>query len=171
MERFKIALDVDDTIAGFYSHMCKQFKRPELRVDIWDGKVDCKWIADEFPDLFSNLEFWNSQPVLSSPQSITFDFDYYLTAFPEDLKWLRRNWLLRNGYPDKPVICTDNKVEVMLDLQIDVLVDDKPSTIKKVREADLIGIQFVPSYMNNYDKNDPFTISHLSQVPGVLNIK
>lgn len=168
MERFKIAIDFDDTIAQYYPHMCKHFKRPELKVDIWDGKLACKWIADEFPELYSNLEFWHSQPVLSSPRSITFEFDYYLTAFPEKLKWLRKNWLDRNGFPDKPIICTENKVKSMLDLGIDILIDDKPSTVKAVREAGMHAIQFVPPYMTNYDVNDKFTITHLSEVPELI---
>jgi len=170
MREYKIALDVDDCLAGFYPAMCKKFNRPEFQVDIWDAEVDCKWVAQKFPELYNNIGFWKHLPILSDPNSITFDVDCYITALPNSLGLLRKCWLNDNGFPDRPLICeTGSKVDIMQSRGIDVLIDDKPSTIRAVREAGLVGIQFVPAYMNNYDRNDPHTIRHLSEVTNILN--
>ena len=167
----KIACDVDDVLGAFYATLCKKFSVPETQVDIWDVEGDCSWIDSMFPQIYENLPFWSEIEVLSAPGSITFEIDHYITSIPAHLHDIREKWLLDNGFPVRPLVCTLNsKVDTMKALGISVLIDDKPSTIKVVREAGLIGIQFVPSYMSNYDKNDPFTITHLSQVNKILNI-
>ena len=165
-----IALDVDDVLAAFYPAMCKKFNRPEVKTNIWDGKKSCKWIADSFPAMWEDKEFWANMNMLSYPQSITFDFKCYLTAIADSLCGVRREWLSKNGFPDKPVICTTSKhkVDIMRDLDIDVLIDDKPSTIKSVRDAGLIGIQFIPHYMSNFDPEDPFSVRHLSEINEII---
>lgn len=171
MNKFKIACDVDDVLGGFYPSLCKRFGKPEQYVNIWDGKSggECKWISDKFPDLYSETSFWENISRISTPESITFEVDHYITSIPADLHDVREEWLIKNGFPKRPLICTLNsKAETMKALGINVLIDDKPSTIKEVRDAGLIGIQFVPTYMSDYDKNDYFTIKHLSQVKGLL---
>lgn len=62
------------------------------------------------------------------------------------------------------MVCTlVSKVETMRALGIDVLVDDKPSTVKEVIASGLIGLQFVPYYMTNYNERDRNIILHLAQ--------
>lgn len=166
----RVACDVDDVLGAFYPTMCRKFNRPEERVNIWDGKGDCNWIAKEFPKLYDDLPFWSTISKLSNPESINFKIDHYITSLPAHLHDIREKWLLDNGFPISPLICTLNsKVDTMRALGITVLIEDKPSTVKLVRDAGLIGIQFVPPYMNDYDKHDPYTITHLSQVRGILN--
>lgn len=170
MKKFRIACDVDDVLGAFYPTMCKTFGRPERIVDIWDGQGDCSWIAQKFPDLYNKLDFWKTISRLSTPESITFDIDHYITSLPAHLHDIREEWLLNNGFPKRPLVCTlNNKVDTMRVLGINVLIDDKPSTIKAVREAGFIGIQFVPPYMSAYNKNDEHTIKHLSEVNAILN--
>ena len=170
----RIACDVDDVLGAFYPTMCKKFNKPELQVNIWDGDLggDCRWIAHKFPKLYDELPFWSTIEVLSNPSSINFEIDHYITSIPPHLHDIREKWLLDNGFPKRPLICTlGNKVDTMKALGIDVLIDDKPSTIKAVREAGMVGIRFVPPYMNQYnkfDKDDPYTIRHLSEVNNVL---
>lgn len=173
MKKYKIACDVDDVLGAFYPTMCRTFNKPELQVDIWDGidGGDCAWIAKEFPKLYDDLYFWNTISRLSNPESINFEIDHYITSIPAHLHDIREKWLVDNGFPKRPLICTlGNKVDTMKALGIDVLIDDKPATIKAVREVGMIGIQFVPPYMSNYNKNDAHTITHLSQVNNILGI-
>ena len=166
---YKIALDVDDVLAAFYPEVCKRFGMPEVKTNIWDGKGTCKWIADKFPNLYYEKEFWENMGVLSNPLSITFDFECYITSIPDFLCEMRVEWLKRHGFPDKPVVCTnDNKLQRMKEEGIDILIDDNPSTIKEVREGGLIGIQFIPYYMSNYNERDPFSIRHLSEVNQIV---
>lgn len=170
MKKYKIACDVDDVLLQCYPAICKHFNKPERYIDIWDAEIENAWVNNIFPPFFNELEFWKNIPKLSNPESINFKIDHYITSIPAHLHDIREECLLKHGFPKKPLVCTlGNKVDTMKALGINVLIDDKPSTIKKVREAGLIGIQFVPPYMRNYDKNDPFTIKHLSQVPEILN--
>lgn len=167
----KIGCDVDDVLGAFYPTMCKTFNKPEIQVDIWDGKGECSWIAEKFPDLYNDLSFWKTISRLSNPESINFEIDHYITSLPLHLHDIREQWLIDNGFPKRPLICTlNNKVDTMKALGINVLIDDKPSTVKAVRKNGMIGIQFVPPYMNNYDKNDKYTITHLSQVNDILSL-
>lgn len=169
MENIKIACDVDDVLGAFYPSLCKALGMPELLVNTWDGTRDCAWVAERFPELYDDEYFFADMMVLSNPKSITFDIDHYITSIPSKLHDIREDWLIRNGFPIRPLICTlGSKVESMKALGISVLIDDRPSTIKAVRDAGMIGIQFVPSYMNDYDESCPHTIKHLSQVEGII---
>lgn len=173
MKKFKIACDVDDVLGECYPSLCKWFNKPEKHINIWDGEVENAWVNELFPNFFMEKRFWRTISRLSNPNSINFEIDHYITSIPDFLHDIREEWLIKNGFPEKPVICTlGSKVDTMKALGLNVLIDDKPSTIKAVRSEGMIGIQFVPPYMSDYDKNDPYTIKHLSQVKGILdNIK
>lgn len=170
MKKFKIACDVDDVLLQCYPAICKYNGVPERYIDIWDAEVENKWVGELFPNFFNELEFWKNIPKLSNPESINFEIDHYITSIPDFLHDIREKCLLDYGFPKRPVICTlGNKVDTMKALGMNVLIDDKLSTVKTVREAGFIGIQFIPPYMSKYDRDDPFTIKHLSQVPGILS--
>jgi 5'(3')-deoxyribonucleotidase len=169
MKKIKIALDVDDVLAAFYPSVCKKFNKPEIKTNIWDGKKSCKWIADAFPDLWDDVDFWGNLNVLSYPQSITFDFECYMTSIDPTLGLVREAWLKRNGFPEKPLVCTlGSKIDEMKKRGLNMLIDDKPSTVKAVRKAGMYGIQFIPQYMSNYNDRDPFSIRHLSEVNQII---
>lgn len=140
----KIAIDCDGVIANFYAAYCDLHGMPHETVTGWD--VD--WIDDSFMSVNDNHEFWATLPVLNGPSAIGFDFDYYITAIDDHLGPARIQWIKNNGFPDKPVILSFDKVKTMKKLGITVLVDDKLKTIKEVHAAGLIGIQYVPYYMN-----------------------
>lgn len=155
----KVGLDVDGVLANFELAMAKQFNKPHLTSYGWD----VQWISDLIHKVENDEDFWENLPLISHPESITFDFDYYITAVPPNMKGARERWLRKNGFPDKPVIVSDKKLETMLELGVDVLIDDKTSTIKEVHEAGLCAIHFIPPYMICDDIRIN-NIKHLSQV-------
>lgn len=159
----KIGLDVDGVLANFELAMAKHFKKQHLTSYGWD----VQWITDLIHKIEADEEFWENLPIISHPEAITFDFDYYITAVPPAMKGARERWLKKNGYPDKPVIVSDEKVKTMIELGVDVLIDDKISTIKEVHAAGLCAIHFVPPYMitNDIQINN---IKHLSQVNEIV---
>lgn len=159
----KIGLDVDGVLANFELAMAKEFKRPHITSYGWD----VQWITDLIHKVEENEEFWENLPIISHPESITFDFDYYITAVPPKMKGARERWLKKNGFPDKPVIVSDTKLITMRELGVDVLIDDKYSTMKEVQEAGLLAIQFIPPYMVSDEMLD-VNIKHLSQVNNIL---
>lgn len=165
----KVALDIDDVLAGFYSGMCKRYGRPELQIDIWDGKGASFWVAYHCQEADRDEMFWLQLDPVSNPEAITFDFECYITSSPEDMIGIRRLWLAIQGFPDKPVYYSEDKLKTMRELDIDILVDDKPSIVNAINDSkDKIALQFKPSYMSAEIKNKDRIITHLSQVKKYL---
>ena len=76
----------------------------------------------------------------------------------------RKIWLKLAGFPDRPVFYSSNKLELMEERNIDILVDDRPSTIDTINKAGKIGLQFKPPYMNFEIDDKSRIITHLSEV-------
>lgn len=165
----KIALDIDDVLAAFYPAMCIKYKKPELKVDIWDGKEDCKWLGECMPEVDADPSFYYNLDVLSHPNTINFDFTCYITSSPQSLVYVRKAWLSRNGFPDKPVLHSKDKLGTMKSLGIDILVDDKISTIETINKGNRIALQFKPPYMSAEIEDKSKIITHLSEVNKWLN--
>lgn len=160
----KIALDIDDVLASFYPGFCKFLGLPEKRVDIWDGKNECKWIIDNFDKIKNNKQFWFNLDKLSTPESINFKVSYYITSSPKEVVNIRRTWLIHNGFPHAPVISTKDKLLFMKENNIDILVDDKLETIQNINNNGKIGLQFKPNYMTKEINDKSKIIYHLSEV-------
>jgi hypothetical protein len=158
-------IDVDDVLANFYLAMCRKFNKPYISTDIWE----VKWIGEVFDQVMNDEEFWENLPVLSPPESITFDFDFYLTAMPPQMQKARARWLQKNGYPDKPLIVSNEKTKFCLKNDIQVIIDDKPTTVKEAAQEGIIAFQFVPYY---YPENRMYQgvkiIRHLDEVTQIL---
>lgn len=165
--KYKIAIDIDDVLAQFYPAMCKRFNQPCKRINIWDAEVEANFVASNFHIIANNKRFWLSLEKQSRPEDITFDFDCYITASPPLMRQARLEWLKFQGFPSHLVVFADDKAKAMRQRGIDVLIDDKPSTLDSVKASGLIGIQYVPSYMS-VEREDLNFIRHLSQVPEVL---
>ena len=160
----KIALDIDDVLAGFYQEMCKKFKRIEKKVDIWDGQKECAWISKNFMTIENDIIFWTNLPRLSNPNSINFKVECYITSSPESMIITRYKWLINNGFPIAPVFYSKNKLKTMIKLGIDILIDDKPETIDIINNNNKIGLQFKPGYMSAEIKDKSRIITHLNEV-------
>lgn len=142
-----IALDVDDVLCQFSPHSHTFYGHEVEKCDYWcpdtmNGKFGEGW----FTKIAPVREFWETLPVLSPAEDIDFEFDYYMSAFPEDMYQLRVDWLKKHGYPDKPLIVTFDKLSKCLELGVDYLVDDKPATIKMLEGTPVKGIHFYNHY-------------------------
>ena len=164
----KIALDVDGVLANFYGSVCKKYNQPMLVVN----DFNLEWATQKMWDeIYNDYDLWENLIVLSPPQAITFEFDYYITHIPEHLLESRIKWLRDNGYPEKPVIDSDDKLASMRRLGVDILIDDKPEIVKEVNKAGLLAIQYVPYYYGNEMMVDSaIKVRHLPQVNNVLNL-
>lgn len=163
MGRNKVALDVDGVIADFYLAVCKKFKKPYISISDWE--ID--WIRNNFHKIEKDESFIRTLPLLNPPETITFEFECYMTSLPEKLLDQRQEWLLTNGFPDKPIIISNEKEKTMLEMGINILVDDKPDTIKKVNDIDgLIGIQYIPKYWD-FQSSPPVGPYHVWHLPDV----
>lgn len=159
----KIALDVDGIFANFYLAMCQKYNMPYVTLHDWS--VD--WIDERFHLIQDDTEFWSNLPVFNPPEAITFDFECYMTHVPESQKQSRIDWLEKNGFPKKPVIVSGDKAETCVQMGIDVLVDDKPSTISECWRAGVVGIRYVPCYYHE-PINSAHHVRHLSDVESII---
>jgi hypothetical protein len=171
MQIKKVALDIDDVLAGFFSGISEHYGVPEIKCDIWDGKDVNKWISDimRAGELDDNPIFWLGLDRISHPNSINFEVAAYITSSPESaLEW-RKIWLEIAGFPIAPVVHCKNKIETMERLGIDILVDDSPKTCKSINDnsGPEMAIQFVPSYMSVI-ADEKLAITHLSEVNDFL---
>jgi hypothetical protein len=165
----KIAIDVDDVLAAFTPH-AHDFFGHELEVcDYWcpitmDGKFGTDWFNGKIAPI---REFWDTLPLLSKPEDIDFDFECYISAFPFEMFESRWDWLQKHGFPNKPLICSFQKLAYCKENEIDTIIDDKPTTIKQFNEAGLKGIHFITPYAG-FDPVGDCVITNLNQVKGCL---
>ena len=167
MRKYKIALDVDGILANFYLAVCRRFDMPYKSIEQWH----LNWLTPEmFKLVREDDNFWKQLPVLSPPESITFDFDCYMTAVPTRQLKSREFWLEHYGFPTKPVIISHNKAEDCLKHGIDVLIDDKPKTIGEVADVGLTAIRFIPPYFKETltAHNSYKIIRHLDEVNNII---
>lgn len=144
----KIALDVDDVLAGFTQH-CHSYFGAELKgtFNFWSVEDCIKRYGEGWLEkVFSDEEFYRTLPILSPPEDINFDVECYMTSIPVHLKGVRERWLSDNGYPEAEVFVTMNKIPLCKHMKIDVLVDDKPHTITALKGQGVRGIHFIPHY-------------------------
>lgn len=159
-----IALDIDDVLCRFTPHVHKYFNKELEKLDYWcpivmNGKFGEGWFLGHIaPD----EEFWATVPVLSLPEEIDFEFDYYISSFPREMYDVRMKWLKENKFPDKPLICSSNKLETCKELGVNVLVDDKAETIHHLLKNDILGIHFINEYAGFKPVGD--FITNLNQV-------
>ena len=160
-----VAYDIDDVLAAFYPGACQIYGRPELKVNIWDGKVACKWIADNMKHMEMMDGFWGTLDQVSHPNSMIVPPAAYITSSAARLLEIRKTWLAVEGFPEAPTYHSKNKLETMRELGIDILVDDSPRTVKMINEdpGPEICLQFVPPYMSEV-VDEKYAIRHLSEV-------
>lgn len=145
----KIALDVDDVIAAFTPHAFEYLgKTLPDKIDYWSvEEMDRQLGKGWFHDILEHEEeFWTSLPALSDPKDIDFKVYCYMSAFPTKMFHTRYEWIKAQGFPDAPLILTMDKVNTCEHLGIDILVDDKPDTIRKLENSDTVGVHFITPY-------------------------
>ncbi len=170
-----IALDIDDVLAGYVIGLHKAFNRTLEPHNHWQKDGACGQMIFKYPENPDNFEFsqeyldkcehnkdfWYNLPVISLPININFQVACYITSSPENMVQVRESWLERHGFPKAPVIHCKQKHVTMKQLSVDVLVDDKLSTIQKVRENKLLGLHFKPWYSN---LEEEYSISNILDV-------
>lgn len=167
--KHRIALDVDDVLAAFAPHAHAFYGKTIEKCDYWCGKTMEGLLGEGWfhVGIAPQKDFWNTLPILSKPEDITFDFECYMSSFPEDMYDLRVEWLRKHGFPDKPLIVVENKLKTCKQLGINTIVDDKPLTIENFNKAGLIGVHFMSEYAGFAPVGDK-VITNLNQVNKVL---
>ena len=121
--KLRIACDIDQVLADFESAYNKYYN-----TDI--SKESDYHITKNVYKLRHNKEFWTSLEVIDRPNFVPC---IYATK-RVNLKSYTREWLLKNGFPDRPIYQTiyqyGNKADIIKG-RCDVLIDDSVSNIYK----------------------------------------
>lgn len=164
-----IAIDVDDVLAAFTPHAHAFHKVPMEKCDYWnerimDERLGTHWFSKHIAPV---EDFWRTLPVLSKPEDIDFDFHYYISSFPSEMYDLRVEWLKVNGFPNKPLIVANDKLKQCEHLGVNVMIDDKPSTIRNMIGSSVKGIHFVNHYAG-FEPVGDYIVNNLREVKKFL---
>ena len=144
----KIAIDIDDVLAAFTPYSHTFFGKELSKCDYWsveemDKILGKGWFSDK---ISKEVDFWKDIPILSNPETIDFEFEYYISSFPIERYDERVWWLIKNNFPSKYLIHSMDKLKVCKELEVEMLIDDKPETVRKFRENGLKALHFITPY-------------------------
>lgn len=166
----KLALDIDDVIASMQPAFFKECGAVERKMDYWNDPEAIFMYMNHFGRVSKDVSFWSGLKPLISPESINGKvlehLECYITSSPIDMINVRQHWLFNHGFPLKKVYYSNNKLETMEVLGIDILVDDKIATVKEINESDChrMALQFKPPYMAEEYHDKELVITHLSEI-------
>lgn len=161
----KVGLDVDDCIANWYKAAC-EFCGVEYKPrNHWCAEESGSFIFPEWDNMKKDDDFWHELEVLNK---VDFDFDYYITSLPPHLLRHRVEWLVKHNFPNNPVHIGHDKVAIAKELDVDVIIDDKPETIKAFIEAGKHAIHYLPPY-TTLEPVSPYYTNDFSEVKDILN--
>lgn len=161
----KVALDIDDVIAGYVIGVHRTFKKELVPHDHWkkDGNTGklllrqdvegFEYLQEYLDECEHNKDFWYNLPIITLPSYIDWTVNCYITSSPENMLGVREAWLKRHGFQKAPVVHCKQKHVTMERLGIDLLIDDRLSTVEKVREHGLKALHFQPWYSTHFEKD------------------
>ena len=121
--KLRIACDIDQVLADFESAYNKYYN-----TDM--SKENDYHITKNVYKLRHNKEFWTNLEVIDRPNFIP----YIYATKRINLKSYTREWLLKNGFPDRPIYQTiyqyGNKADIIKG-RCDVLIDDSWFNVKQ----------------------------------------
>lgn len=149
MAKLNIALDIDDTIAGFIQAYTKKFGEFNDNVKITRNVYKLR----------KNKHFWETLPIID-----TIDFDPHIYCTKRiNSKIYTRNWLKNNGFPIKPIYQMyrqkGNKADLIKGL-CDVLIDDSFYNVDLAIKSGLPALLIIRDH--NKHINTPYKINTLN---------
>lgn len=143
----RIGLDIDDVLADFCPNFCK-FAGIEIPTSWNFGFMEHVTSSEKRIDEYS--EFMKTLPVKSNPSDIPFEPVCYITNRHIDPQ-IAINWIKDNGFPQVPVIQTNNKVKAALEMKLDIFVDDKFENFVDMNNAGICCFLFDAPHNRRYE--------------------
>ncbi len=144
----QIALDIDDVLADFLGSYFKKFRAPKNDFEITRNVYKIR----------KDKKFWEGLEVINR---LDFEPHIYCTKRVNS-KTYTKNWLRKNGFPDKPVYQMyhqrGNKAD-MIKGRCDVLIDDSFYNVGKALQSGLPALLLDRPHNNHIDT--PYRINSL----------
>ena len=177
---YRVGLDCDGVIFNFGQHIivkAAEMGLSEHFPEDWT-KID-KWMfSGKFMDVWNvhhlTPEFWLGVPPFelaleAIAQMPGFVPTLYLTARPIDSS-VTKEALFKHKFPDSIVITVDDKnphdkIDILLHQHpVDIFVDDRPDTVRKMREAGINAVLFAAPFHISCDITDLPVIYSLTEM-------
>lgn len=173
MKKLKVALDVDAPVLDFYGTACERYNVDKNEII---NEYNVPWLMEKLPELYNDYNFWNNLNP-SSSEPITFEFDVYLTHLPKKFRNARKQNLESLFFPNKPIVLVENsedKLKWCKENDIDVMIDDKPSTVKQFLEDGTVEIiRYVPYYFdfdNDFNLGKHYKARSYEDIQNILEV-
>lgn len=121
----KISWDVDGIIADYVKHAANRIGHT-MKVET---EFYLDWINPIHDEIENDVEFWRTMPTMIQPEEILCYVHCYITSIRPYLKPHREFWIRNNGYQNREVYISEEKDKVINELDINIHVDDKLSTV------------------------------------------
>lgn len=118
----KVWLDLDGVLINFEDHFIKYLGLSEGHPTDWNDHR----FRNEFHKIVDDINFWQSLPSLIEPKELTYPIEGYITARPEIMTDVTKNWLELHGFPKADFINvgSDGKKSEILKGKCDFMIDD-----------------------------------------------
>lgn len=133
----RIGIDICNTIADVNECIRQALNLPDAcfkEYGLSRYGIDGEWFA-------KHLEvFAEAEPIPGAAQALDILASggaeiYYLTARPEKARVITAEWLKRWGFPDGRLIMTQEKDKAARELSLDLVVEDAPPEIAKLKKV------------------------------------
>ena len=163
----RIGLDVDGVCLDFGTSFIKHALKSDIKLSIgktWDFmKQDIRAY-----DLFKNLnnDFWLNL----ERERKSLDLDFQPVAYishrgcPEIVT---KKCLLNNGFPNAPVIHvkhTEDKIKIARELEVDLFIDDRASTVTYFLESGIKALTLTQKWNEDYSLPRIKTLGEISNI-------
>lgn len=145
MSRRTVLVDICNTLADINSEIERMTGVARIAGQYRHPSVCPEWFLE-------HLEVFANAPVIRGSveyiHRIAVQYDVlYVTARPQESESVTREWLRRNGFPDAPIIFTNNKVASTRGLDIAFAIDDAPEEIEAYTRAGIFTL--IPAWDYN----------------------
>jgi 5'(3')-deoxyribonucleotidase len=130
----RVGIDIDEVLADFLGGYSTRYgtQKPAF----WSFDTD---FTKRYEELQNDEKFWLELKTIVKPQDLPFEPVAYITSRPPTVRKFTSDWLFKvNNYPVAPIICTEDKLSVCKELQLDYFIDDKFDTFTKLNNAGIL---------------------------------
>jgi len=144
----RIGLDIDDILCDMNGYIASLLNINPTEIYHW---TNGKW-EEMYNKLANRASFWKNLPIKIKPEDIPFEPTCYITGMPKKFYNIRKEWLIKNNYPNVKLICTSgSKLESAKKENLNLFVDDNFRTFADLNKNGILCYLMDAPYNRHYD--------------------
>jgi len=132
----RIGLDIDEVLADFFGGW-KELYPIGYEIHSWNFEMGISSRFEEMKKDGKLDDFYLNLKPLIKPEELPFEPTCYITNRPVDSA-ISEKWLYSLGFPQVPVITTDDKANACKAMNLDAFVDDNFYNYQKITKAGIL---------------------------------